>query len=1008
MANNIFNSSGNFTIPSDITVDSLTFTNALAKGYTPTTNDSGKLEFHTPQTISTISFLEGVNRNEVELGHAWLLSNQKDESAILQSLINDDAGELTRLGLNLNNCRICIDVECQKGYLFINERITIPRNVSLNFKCIVAMGYNGSFYMGGLASMIPPNKDNSPFVVGNYPIGSTVFVINRNGQNMSTWVANDLVRFRNDELEAGSDNVIQSIVNNGNNTYTVTMRYPTEDFDIIDGDGIRKYSASILGATALRGDAFVTVQNGGTFNVGDIVSIVDSRGAGDIVGSGTPDMINALTGRRWWYSGNRCRYDTRTIVKKDGNKLYIESPLTYDYDSAPSAYVTTQKPTENSHISNLTAFWVEDGVLPRNNRHLIHLNTAYNCTIKNVSYSDCFQAVAREVQYAHINSIVRVDKSYMCTIDGVWVNKTSERWSSSSIGYGLAVYLNSFCTFTNICLNTMRHNITLSGTNNCIFRNITLRNTLGTSLDLHGCGEDDNIFENVYIDAKSIQETLNTANTSNDGVRKCLIQLGNPTHPAGSSYNKFTNCMLKWGSPVESNVGNVFGIDVIGKSIGNVFKDITIENVDIPISLYEYARGRLLSNIDVRDTIYEGIVIKNCNRICDISGSRQYMNAFSYQAGTMLSYNSNSFVIEPSNITGSMASFHNVFNGWVVTINTSNYTVSNYNGSNYTVTLHSNIAPALTSNATYTMQDSFVTTVRPIDGVYFNNCTFLNTERGMSITNVKNVRITDCYHVRTTTSNFPYAIDISGVSNGDVLMNNITDVDNFIRIANSSNLRIVANKILNQVSSNVLTDVGACSNITFNDNSTFGFRATSVASGTTLYNRGIESYGWSNNPANPALFINTSNGGIGIGTSNVNAPLQLASVTGNRRIVLNETGGQSNDHQFWGLGINSGVFRYQAGSSSGAHVWFAAQNSNSSKELLRVSACNFVNVMGSAMSNAVLNLAEGTASKPFITFDSSNIIATGSNINTSPLGAYYGRVLVHVRGVGDKWVALYD
>jgi hypothetical protein len=999
----IFNN--NIKNSKDIVADSLTITNGNAKGFIPMTDDNGMIDFITPNSLSTLPFVNGVSMNDIERGNAWLQSNNKDEASKLQSLINDEQGELTRLGIDLETGTLNILVESPTGLLYINDRVTIPRNVNVEFKCKVAFGYAGQISMAGLSSMIPANRTRSPYFTTTYPVGTNTFIINANGQNLTSWIPNDLIRFRDEDEETGSDNIINSLTNNGNGTWTLVTRYPLIDFSVTATDFVRKYSASYLTSVANRGASSVTVANGANFTEGMIVSIRDTRRVGDIVAS-SPSNVTNSSGSRFWYSRNTCRYETRTVIRVTGNTLYFESPLTYNYDSPSEAYVTALKPVEHSHINGLTAFLVEDGTLPRNNRHILFVNLAVNCSVNDLIFTDMFQSISLSNQFPNINTVLRVDKSYMCHFNNITIQRHNAKWSSSSIGYGSALFLNSFCRFNNMLMQTLRHNLTLSGTNSSHFTNLTIKNSLGTALDLHGCGEDDNIFENVYVDSQSIQQTLTSNNTTPDATRKALIQLGNPTHCAGSSFNKFQNISLKWGNPVESNVGNVFGIDVIGKSEGNIFKDIIIENVDIAVSLYDFARNRLNSNLYVNDTLYDGLIVKNCNRICDISGSRQFQNGFSYQTGTMQGYNSNTFVVSSNNISNNMSSFNNIFNNWVCTINTSNYTVSNYNAINQTVTLTSNITPSLTSNTTYILQDSLTTTIRPIDGVHFNNCTFLNTQRGMSTTDIKNLKITDCYFGRTTTSNFPTTIQLFGVSNADVIMNNVSDVHNFIRIQNSSNLRIVGNKIFSQINSNILTDLGNNSNVIYNDNDPIGFTATHDVSSTTVYNRINEFYGYSNNPANIALVVSTSNGGVGIGTSNINAQLQFNNATGNRKIVLNQT--QNNEHQYFGFGINSSILRYQVGSPSASHVFFSSLNSNSSREILRISGGGTLGINGGTNSNTMLHVLNTNATNPFINFDNSNVVASGSNINNDNHGSYYGRVKVNIQGVGEKWLALYD
>jgi hypothetical protein len=85
------------------------------------------------------------------------------------------------------------------------------------------------------------------------------------------------------------------------------------------------------------------------------------------------------------------------------------------------------------------------------------------------------------------------------------------------------------------------------------------------------------------------------------------------------------------------------------------------------------------------------------------------------------------------------------------------------------------------------------------------------------------------------------------------------------------------------------------------------------------------------------------NGNIGLGNiNNPDAPLQFANDVRNRKIVLWSTA--NNDHQFYGFGVNGGVFRYQTPGIGDDHVFYAGTSEFTSQELMRLKGNGFLGI----------------------------------------------------------------
>jgi hypothetical protein len=155
----------------------------------------------------------------------------------------------------------------------------------------------------------------------------------------------------------------------------------------------------------------------------------------------------------------------------------------------------------------------------------------------------------------------------------------------------------------------------------------------------------------------------------------------------------------------------------------------------------------------------------------------------------------------------------------------------------------------------------------------------------------------------------------------------------------------------------------------FNDN-------TNSAQNTFLGIDPNNNFGIFSSALNANIFTaKMSNGYIGIGTETPNAPLQFANTGANRKIVLYETG--NNDHQFYGMGINAGVLRYQVEQSASDHVFYAGAGTSTSNELFRIKGTGKVGI-GTATPKSSLEVNGTLATKLIITNFNSTLDETAS------------------------------
>ena len=99
----------------------------------------------------------------------------------------------------------------------------------------------------------------------------------------------------------------------------------------------------------------------------------------------------------------------------------------------------------------------------------------------------------------------------------------------------------------------------------------------------------------------------------------------------------------------------------------------------------------------------------------------------------------------------------------------------------------------------------------------------------------------------------------------------------------------------------------------------------------------------------------------------ITGELSLGQQITNRRIVLYNIG--SNDHQFYGFGINNNVLRYQVDATSVNHIFYAGTSSTTSNELFRIKGTGGAITTGDIEANSFVKT--GGISSEFLKADGS-------------------------------------
>jgi hypothetical protein len=98
--------------------------------------------------------------------------------------------------------------------------------------------------------------------------------------------------------------------------------------------------------------------------------------------------------------------------------------------------------------------------------------------------------------------------------------------------------------------------------------------------------------------------------------------------------------------------------------------------------------------------------------------------------------------------------------------------------------------------------------------------------------------------------------------------------------------------------------------------------------------------------------INYSGGKVGIGNATPYGMLHFVTSHNNRKIVLSSASGVNNEHEFYGLGTSTDVFRFHIPSSTRAYRFFRADDALNSTEIFTVLGSGNVGIGSSSSTRS--------------------------------------------------------
>lgn len=902
--------SGNLTIVGALTLD----TGDSGKGKIAMDEDgAGNIEWNPPNDFSTKLFLTGHTKTEVEAGIGTLT----DETSVLESLLQNTASELVNMGYDADS-PIVVSVESEKGYIHLNDKLGVPDKVSLEFKSPIVIGNDFSLRLSGTSVKEPSTASAAPLIDAVYASGAITITFDDNGHDVSTWISGDLVNIRDETADASIDRIIQTISLVSGDQYTMTLTEAI-NFTTDTTDKVRRFVQQTPDTAIVRGDSLVTFTSTTGFSEGDFIQILDNRVAGDYTGNANLES----GGEKFWFSNNSVRWESARIVKiTTSTDMYLDRPLSHDYDNLATCYVIKISPRQHQYISNLLAIQIEApdqvlGLNVRNNTHIIQLEGCLDCQVKNCSFTDNYDNLSL-TQFPTIENFIRVRESYNCQVINCNIDRSNYEYSSSGGSYGITMYYSTNCSIQGGMLSTLRHNILFQGATGCRIDNVHIVNPLISGIDLHGLGSRDCIISNCYIDVAG-NPSLDTDNATVGNTTIGALRVGNSFHPFGDDYNTFDNINVRIGNIADTNLTEVYGFEIEAPSSFNTFKNCSVvgtsqTGTEIVYGVYlaDYDRERLL--VTMTDNKFIDCYFENCeDGAVRLDGQASFQSStYSYHTGTMTANeNDSTHIVLPATLVNIPAKdpsdyddyygggnitfqFGTVARNWDITFTSggesgNTYEITDYVATTRVATLGTSLAVGTITGLTFELEDdSLIESNLPIINTKFVNCKFVDNNKLVFSEYTNNTTFIgntfDTNAVKDATD--LYVFDLDGDTNMNIIDNSSFNVHRWITITDQTTPKIIGNKHQDPQTTLTLTTLGTNTNIEYNGNKFMGYTPSYSISGTDTYVASRERIGYDSEPTSLALVVNNDNGRVGIGTDTPAQPLAISSGASSGGIIL--------------------------------------------------------------------------------------------------------------------------